>query len=87
MQLLIGCKLVQKNAILLRPGIEISAKQQCHLGFGKVFGNIADKQLILPKENNTHKPPVNFQDLELLETCLNLKLQPQKQISIRTLPR
>jgi hypothetical protein len=43
--------------------------------------------LIFPKKNNAHKLPVNFQDLELLETCLNLKLQPQKQISIRTLPR
>ncbi len=45
-----GCKLVQKNANLMRSGIEISPKLMVHLAFGKVFGNIADKQFFLQQE-------------------------------------
>jgi hypothetical protein len=50
MQILLGRKLVQKNANLMRSGIEISPKPIGHLAFGKVFGNIADKQFFLYQE-------------------------------------
>ena len=52
MHLLHGCKLVQKNANLMRSSMEISPKPNGNLAFGKVFGNIADKQLVHSDENN-----------------------------------
>lgn len=44
----------------MRSGMEISPKPNGNLAFGKVFGNIADKQFFLFQENMSRKRLVIF---------------------------